>query len=137
MSYEQHEWVNGETITAEKMNNIEEGIVEASQSGGGGYDAEVSIYQENNSSSDPVFTVLSGSFADIASKLNENIMPNILVRFWDDLDGTRAISSVTLYYNYFPSASVPSYGFDVFYVVAGSLASFTLVWTAEDEVFFY
>ena len=36
MAYEQHEWVNGETITAEKMNNIEEGIVEASQSGGGG-----------------------------------------------------------------------------------------------------
>lgn len=36
MSYEQHEWANGETITAEKMNNIEEGIAEAAQSGGGG-----------------------------------------------------------------------------------------------------
>ena len=36
MSYEQHEWVNGETITAAKLNNIEEGVVEASQSGGGG-----------------------------------------------------------------------------------------------------
>lgn len=36
MAYEKHEWVNGETITAEKMNNIEEGIAEASQSGGGG-----------------------------------------------------------------------------------------------------
>ena len=36
MSYEQHEWVNGETITAAKMNNIEEGIVEASQGSMGG-----------------------------------------------------------------------------------------------------
>jgi hypothetical protein len=36
MAYVEHEWVNGETITAAKMNNIEEGIVEASQSGGGG-----------------------------------------------------------------------------------------------------
>ena len=36
MAYVEHEWVNGETITAAKLNNIEEGIVEASQSGGGG-----------------------------------------------------------------------------------------------------
>lgn len=36
MAYVEHEWVNGETITAEKMNNIEQGIAEAAQSGGGG-----------------------------------------------------------------------------------------------------
>lgn len=33
MSYTEHTWTTGETITADKMNNIEEGIVEASQSG--------------------------------------------------------------------------------------------------------
>lgn len=36
MSYTAHEWQTGETITAAKMNNIEEGIQEAAQSGGGG-----------------------------------------------------------------------------------------------------
>ena len=36
MSYTQHEWTTGETITAAKLNNIEEGIEEAAQSGGGG-----------------------------------------------------------------------------------------------------
>lgn len=36
MSYTTHEWVDGETITAAKLNNIEEGIGEASQQGGGG-----------------------------------------------------------------------------------------------------
>lgn len=36
MSYEKHTWVTNEAITASKMNNIEEGIEEASQSGGGG-----------------------------------------------------------------------------------------------------
>lgn len=36
MSYEKHEWVNNETITASKLNNIEDGIEEAAQSGGGG-----------------------------------------------------------------------------------------------------
>ena len=34
MSYTGHTWTTGETITADKMNNIEEGIAEASQSGG-------------------------------------------------------------------------------------------------------
>lgn len=36
MAYEKHEWVNNETITASKLNNIEDGIEEAAQSGGGG-----------------------------------------------------------------------------------------------------
>lgn len=36
MPYVEHTWTNGETITAAKMNNIEEGIAEAAQSGGGG-----------------------------------------------------------------------------------------------------
>lgn len=36
MSYTAHTWVNNETITAAKLNNIEEGIQEAAQSGGGG-----------------------------------------------------------------------------------------------------
>lgn len=36
MSYEKHTWVTNEAITASKMNNIETGIEEASQSGGGG-----------------------------------------------------------------------------------------------------
>lgn len=35
MSYSEHTWQSGETITAAKMNNIEEGIQEAAQSGGG------------------------------------------------------------------------------------------------------
>lgn len=36
MSYSAHTWVDGETITAAKLNNIEDGIDEASQTGGGG-----------------------------------------------------------------------------------------------------
>lgn len=35
MSYVAHNWTDGETITAAKLNNIENGIDEASQSGGG------------------------------------------------------------------------------------------------------
>lgn len=35
MAYERHEWYGGEVITSEKLNNIEQGIEEASASGGG------------------------------------------------------------------------------------------------------
>ena len=36
MSYVQHTWVEDETVTYQKMNNIEEGVTEAMNSGGGG-----------------------------------------------------------------------------------------------------
>lgn len=36
MSYTPHTWVDNETITAAKLNNIEDGVQEAAQSGGGG-----------------------------------------------------------------------------------------------------
>ena len=55
MSYEKHTWVDNETITAAKLNNIEDGVQEAAQSGGG-YDAEFTIYHSNNSSDPYVFT---------------------------------------------------------------------------------
>ncbi len=35
MSYAPTTWANGDTITAQKMNNIEQGIVDASSGGGG------------------------------------------------------------------------------------------------------
>ena len=45
MSYNKHTWTNGEIITAEKMNNIEEGIAEIEQgeSGGGSEVLEVNL----------------------------------------------------------------------------------------------
>lgn len=36
MSYTRHTWVDDESVTYEKLNNIEDGIEEAAQSGGGG-----------------------------------------------------------------------------------------------------
>lgn len=48
MAYVEHEWVNGETITAAKLNNIEEGITEAAQSGGGGVLICNSSYDDDN-----------------------------------------------------------------------------------------
>lgn len=35
MSYEKQTWANGDVITAEKLNHIEDGVYSNSQSGGG------------------------------------------------------------------------------------------------------
>ena len=51
MAYVKHEWECGDILTPELMNHIEEGIEEASQSGGGG--------------SSPKFVVLSGTVENV------------------------------------------------------------------------
>lgn len=51
MSYTQHTWVNGETVTADKMNNIEEGVTEAMSSGGGGAKTPIVYCTISNSGS--------------------------------------------------------------------------------------
>lgn len=48
MAYEKHTWVNNETITAAKMNNIEDGIEEAAQSDGSAYDIIFQVKSDPN-----------------------------------------------------------------------------------------
>lgn len=78
MSYTPHTWTTGETITASKMNNLEDGIQSAN-----GYDAEIRIYHDNNSSHNYEFTIVSGSYASLCALFENNITPIILVRVND------------------------------------------------------
>ena len=64
MSYEPHTWVNGETITAEKMNNLEEGV----SSGGGG----AMIVQYNQS---------TGALDKTVRELNTALLSGVPVYF--------------------------------------------------------
>ena len=41
MAYEKQTWTNGDIITAEKLNHMEDGIENASDSGGGNYEIKV------------------------------------------------------------------------------------------------
>lgn len=71
MAYVEHEWVNGETITAEKMNNIEEGIAEAAQSGGdkyAPYDFVIWNHYDENSG-DWIYEAVKGTFAELKTAL--------------------------------------------------------------------
>lgn len=64
MSYTAHTWVSDETITYQKLNNIEEGIQEAAQSGGG-YDLVID-YDVNTT----VASILSGDILDCEDKMD-------------------------------------------------------------------
>ncbi len=93
MSYTPHTWGRKETITAEKLNNIEGGIAEAAQSGGG-YDI---IIRCNNSggwtSTASDYEIVEGSAEDI----------------WKKIDGGEPVSAL-LYnpYIYWEGETTPS-----------------------------
>ena len=67
MSYEKHTWTNNETITAAKLNNIEDGITEAAQSGGDGYDLVISNTNTSHYFGDMTVSDLSIDVGDILS----------------------------------------------------------------------
>lgn len=66
MPYEKHTWQTGETITAEKLNNIEEGI-NTLNAGGCLYIEILSIDSENNTAT------LSKTFEEINNAFHNNL----------------------------------------------------------------
>lgn len=136
MAYNPTTWGTGDTITASALNKIEQGIVGAESSGG--YDAELYIYHSISTSDDFEITLVSGTFADIADKLDNDIPPNILVRVWDRLRDVRATTTMMPLYGYYPNDDTPSMLFHVYAPNINEGWSYYtfLRWTAEDEVFF-
>lgn len=77
MSYTPTEWSTGDTITAQKLNNIEDGIQEAAQSGGG-YDLviESGVFVDIMEASVSDFTITSGSILDCEDKMDAGELVN-------------------------------------------------------------
>ena len=69
MAYEKQTWVTGETITADKLNHMEDGIADA----GSGYD--IILHEINPSNGDPTLTGTGISLADAIQKVQsgENV----------------------------------------------------------------
>lgn len=109
MAYEPNTWSVGDVITAEKMNNIEQGIVDAGQSGGNSYDAVILAYQDDASywAGYWELTVQEGSWAAVAAKLDEGTEPpNVLVKIKSLAYNVCAcVPGIISYYS--PGASVP------------------------------
>ena len=109
MSYIKHTWVDNETITASKLNNIEDGIDEVNEkiASGNIYDAVVSIYHDNISVHNYEITIESGSYAELKAKLMVNDPPVILAKVWDNLTGFKGATTMTSLYM-FPSQEDPN-----------------------------
>ena len=136
MAYTPTQWVTGDTVTATKLNKLEQGVANA---GGGGYDAEVHIYHDNNPAHNDEITIESGTFSALASKIKDGITPTILVKVFDDLNGIKG-SAFAFIYDYNTSGSVPYITLNVF-IVRGTSGStllghgYTYIsWSADDEV---
>lgn len=144
MSYVQHEWQNDELITAAKLNNIEEGI--AAGGSGGGYDAVISIYHDDNSSHDYEISIVSGSYSAIEEKTINNQPPVVLALVWDDIAGYHGATTMTSLYGW-PNSDYPNADFifavKMFSSNTHSPASYSnmwalmVLWTSNDEVSAY
>lgn len=83
MSYTPTTWTTGDTITATKLNKIEQGIADAG--GGGGWDAIIHLEHSNNSGDDSAtnltVSIVSGTHADLSAKISDGESPCILVEY--------------------------------------------------------
>ena len=97
MSYTPTTWNTGDTITASALNKMEQGIADG---GGGGYDAEVYIYHDNNSAHNFEVTIVSGNFASLYAMVQDAKPPHILLRVWDDLNADFYTTTLIAVYTY-------------------------------------
>lgn len=81
MSYTPNTWATGDTITAAKLNSMEDGIANA----GGGWDAIIRLTHAENSGYDDTEnitpSIVDGTFADLAAKIQGGGCPCILVEY--------------------------------------------------------
>jgi len=83
MGYQRNYWSDGDIITAEKMNNLEEAVAAGSsgESGSNFYDGYIKLYHGSGSDAEWEIEILYGNFAAIKEKLDNDLCPNILVSY--------------------------------------------------------
>jgi len=137
MAYTPTTWTTGDTITASAMNKIENGIAGA---GGGGYDAEISIYHSADSSDNYDISIVSGTYASLKEKLLNNEPPLIVAYIWDEMTHYRGATTMTSIYG-FPSQQYPTATFAFAVKMPDNSATahtnwfgILVAWNSEDEV---
>lgn len=97
MSYTPHTWTTNETITAAKLNNIEDGVQEAAQSGGG------ALIVNSSWSDDVSNDVLDKTVQEIYDALLSGTPVYIKFQYGvldTDFSGTLYLAPVVKIYNY-------------------------------------
>ena len=133
---------------AERAKSIEGAIRMMGQyiggSSNGGYDAVIRLVHTDNSSADTKTSltpsIVSGTFADLAAKLEENVAPVILIEYYHGLYGSGFSMPTVVVNSYTPGTSMPNVYLLLFgYFDDGTGIDFRkldeqLIWTAEDQL---
>ncbi len=133
MAYTPTNWSTGDTITASDMNKLENAVANAAV-----YDAVIYIYHDNNTAHDYQYSVLSGNYNTLLSMLNNNIPPNILVKYWDDMLNLKATANAVALY-YVNSGSDPHIHFVMQIPNTGASSGYNfygqhLYWYSDNEI---
>lgn len=108
MAYTPTTWVTGDTVTATKMNKIENGIANA----GGEYDFDVVIgASDTNFTSSTTFTLVKGTASAVWNKLTNGEYARALLI----ADGSWATFQFVLTYESWQAAQTSTEGIVVFY----------------------
>lgn len=90
MAYTKQTWATGDTVTASKLNHMEDGIADA-----GGYDLVISVEDTDYNSATP--TVVSGTWADCMAKVEAGQPITARVYFLSTYEGGATFADGIIY----------------------------------------
>lgn len=126
MSYSPHTWVDNETITAAKLNNLEDGVQEAAQSCGGLVIDAIAYFPNTT-----IGWQVEGNFASALAKMQEG---KPIIAFYFDVS---ILTSGETYFGGMTSFSSERYDSSVSNIIDLAFNSYSgLVWT-ENGVEYY
>lgn len=136
MSYTPNTWATGDTITAAKLNNIEDGIANA----GGGWDAIIRLTHAENSGYDDdeniTPSIVDGTYADLVAKMQDGGCPCILVEYANPFFG-RYYAAPMAFVQYYTESDI-NISIAGFFSVPNATSPFNYLgnvyWTSSDTI---
>lgn len=119
MSYTKQTWTTGDTVTASKLNHMEDGIA------GAGYDAEIMVGYDGEGGY--TGTIISGDYATLVGILSNDLIPSIRI----SMITTSLTGSVSTY-------GIKDTGADLVYIQWNLLGSpFACEWASTNTLTVY
>ena len=131
MAYTPTTWATGDTVTATKMNKLEQGVANA-----GSWDAVIRLTHSNDSGADTpanlTLSIIEGSFSDLSAKISNGEYPTILVQYYHPWGIRFAVPMAYITYSSNEVINITIAGFSPMataYAVYGNLA-----WSSSDTL---
>lgn len=133
MAYTPTTWTTGDTITATKLNKLENGVANA---GGASWDAVIRLTHANNSNADAPASltpsIVEGTFSDLSSKISNGECPIILVEYTHPWGYRFAAPMAYIIYSSPSTISLDIAGYSL--MTTNFISYGTLSWTSSDNL---